>query len=97
MPMCRVIVSDTSDAVAARKELDAQFAASKSWARDDAQSYIKDGLVRQAYVLGKGRPGPRLLTFIDGPAQVSNGGKGIQAMITVGVTKAGAAPTAEKK
>ena len=97
MPMCRVIVSDTSDAVAARKELDTQFSASKSWSRDEAQSYNRNGLVRQAYVLGKGRPGPRLLTFIDGPAEVTDAGKGIQAMITVGVAKGAAAPTVEKK
>ena len=88
VPVCRVIVADTAHVLSARKELETQFAASKSWAADASQSYTREGVVRQAYVLGKGKPGQRLMAFIDGPGETADGGKGIQAIITVGVSKA---------
>ena len=99
VPLCRVIIADTSEVPAARKELAARFAAAKSWSPDAEQSYTREGVVRQAYILNKDKPGPKLLTFIDGPGETSDGGKGIQAIITVGVTKTqtAGATTTEKK
>jgi len=96
LPACKVTVADTSGVPGARAELNRLFGTAEAWSPDLAQSFDKDGLVRQAYVLNKDKPGPHMVTFVDGPNEVVNDGKGIQSIITVGVQKADVAAAETK-
>jgi hypothetical protein len=87
VPACKVTAGDSRDVTLARQALDGLFAKSTTWSLDKAQSHVKDGVRRQTYVLNKGKPGPHMIAFIDGPVEIVNDGKGVQAIITVGIQK----------
>lgn len=90
IPACKVTVANTKDAYVARQELDRRFTASDTWSADGGQSFEKGGVDRRAYVLNKTESGPHMVTFVDGPTELVNDGRGIQSIITVGIMKPGA-------
>ena len=87
LPACKVTVANTKDAPGARAELDRRFRGAKAWSHDPAASWTRNGLVRQAYILNKDRPGPHMRMLVDGPAAAADEGKGIQTIMTIGFVK----------
>ena len=88
VPACKVTLANTSQAGAARAEFDRRLREAGKWTADQAQSWTRNGVTRQAYVQPAAASGARLLVFVDGPTEPANGGEGIQAIVTVGIMKA---------
>ena len=88
LPLCKVTVSDTPSAVAAREAVDARMDANKDWSADAARSKSGDGVTRKAWTQAAGAAGSRVLLQIDGPDAPANNGDGIQAILTVALVTA---------
>jgi len=87
LPACKVTIAGTKDVLGARAEIDRRFRGAKAWSHDPARSWTRDGVSRQAYILNKDLPGRHMMMLVDGPTALVDGGKGIQAIMTIGFIK----------
>lgn len=78
---CRVVVSDTQDALQARLDFVDRLRATSSWIYDAKRSGTANGYMKDELVIKSGY----MITIVNGPQSVRDDGKGIQVFVTVGL------------
>lgn len=81
-PVCKVVLSNTAAAPAARAAVATRLDANQSWTADTAKSKSADGVTRKVWTQKAGETG-QVLFQMDGPDQPDNNGEGIQAILTL--------------
>lgn len=78
-PACKVSISDTNAILKARLDFTGKLASTSSWSFDKSQSGTRGGIMREALILNSGL----MMVVVDGPQALAEGGKDIQAIMTV--------------
>lgn len=76
---CRVIVSDTDDALRGRNKFVDDLRSTSSWTYDQRRSGTVGGMMKDELVIKSGL----MIAIMNGPNTVVNDGKGVQAVLTV--------------
>lgn len=82
-PLCKITAADTRAVPAAAQRIAERLAKNITWKADAGRSHVTGEVQRRAWTQIVGSEGAQLLLVLDGPTQPSDGGKGIQAILSV--------------
>ncbi|MGH6780894.1 MAG: hypothetical protein ACREB5_02155, partial [Sphingomonadaceae bacterium] len=83
VPACKVFVSNSDLALTARYNWSTKLMSTPGWSFDRSRSGMRENFMRDLFVLNTDRPGAHMVTILDGPNIVMNGGTGTQLIMTV--------------